>query len=134
MQDRLEFSLSHSESVALIAVVPGARIGVDVEVERPRRHLDALAARVLAAGDHADWLDRPASEQLHAFLEQWTAKEAYLKAIGAGITRPLREVPCDPPGWTVTRIASPLGTVASIAVEGAATVAIETWVRPAVSN
>ena len=56
-----EFSLSHSESVAVIAVVTGARVGVDIEVERPRRRLDALAARVLASEDHADWLDLPAS-------------------------------------------------------------------------
>ena len=48
-----------------------------------------------------------------------------VKAIGAGITRPLRDVPGDPAGWTVTRIASPLGTVASIAVEGSAASSME---------
>ena len=53
---------------------------------------------------------------------------------GAGITRPLHEVPSNPPGWTVTRIASPLGTVASMAAEGSATVEIESWVPPAVSD
>ena len=54
---QVQFSLSHSEGVAAVAVVTGARIGVDIEAERPRVRLDALAARVLDPEDHADWLD-----------------------------------------------------------------------------
>jgi 4'-phosphopantetheinyl transferase len=130
----LSFSLSHSEAFAMIAVVAGARVGVDIEIERPRSRLDALAARVLSVEEHAEWLDAEPADRVRAFLTRWTAKEAYLKAIGAGITRPLREVPCNPPGWTVTRIASPLGTVASVAAEGNAAVEIETWMPPAVSD
>ena len=130
----ISFSLSHSESFAMIAVVAGARVGVDIEVEHPRSRLDALAARVLSDQEHAEWLDAEPAERVRAFLARWTAKEAYLKAIGAGITRPLRDVPGDPPGWTVTRIASPLGTVASIAVEGTAAVEIGLWAPPAVSD
>jgi 4'-phosphopantetheinyl transferase len=116
--DRLEFSLSHSESVALIGVTTGARVGVDVETERPRSRLDALAARVLGSEAHADWLDLAPTAQLRAFLEQWTAKEAYLKAIGAGVTVALRDVPVEPEGWMVTGFVSPPGTVARVAVEG----------------
>ena len=114
----LEFSLSHSASIALIAVAVGARVGIDVEVERPRGRLDALAARVLGSEEHADWLDLEPAAQLHAFLEQWTAKEAYLKAIGAGVTVRLRDVPVEPEGWMVTGFVSPPGTVARVAVEG----------------
>jgi phosphopantetheinyl transferase (holo-ACP synthase) len=127
----VQFSLSHSESVAAVAVVTGARIGVDIETERPRARLDALAARVLDSEDHADWLDRPGSEQLRAFLERWTAKEAYVKAIGAGITVPVRDVPTDPDGWTVARFESPPGTVAHVAVEGYAVVHASVWDPPA---
>jgi 4'-phosphopantetheinyl transferase len=112
----LSFSLSHSESLALVAVVSGARVGVDVEIERPRSRLDALAARVLSAEEHAKWLDAEPPARVHAFLRLWTAKEAYLKAIGTGITQSLRDVPRHPAGWTVTTIPSPPGTVASVAV------------------
>ena len=56
---RSAFSLSHSQSFAVIAVATGARVGVDIEVERPRARLDALAARVLGSEEHADWLDVP---------------------------------------------------------------------------
>lgn len=130
--ERLEFGLSHSESVALIAVTTGARVGIDVEMERPRSRLDALAARVLGSEAHADWLDLAPTEQLRAFLEQWTSKEAYLKAIGAGITVALRDVPVEPEGWMVTGFASPPGTVARVAVEGYAptNLHVTAWMPP----
>jgi 4'-phosphopantetheinyl transferase len=126
----LAFSLSHSQSFAVIAVVSGARVGVDIEVERPRPRLDALAARVLGSEEYADWLDLEPSAQLRGFLRCWTAKEAYLKAIGAGITLPLRDVPVEPEGWTVTSFPSPPGTVARVAVEGYAVATVEEWVPP----
>ncbi len=134
--DRLEFSLSHSESIALIAVTTGARVGVDIEVERPRARLDALAARVLGPEDHADWLDLEPSARLHAFLEQWTAKEAYLKAIGAGVTVTLRDVPVEPEGWMVTGVRSPPQTVARVAVEGSepTELQVNSWMPPAVAS
>ncbi len=128
------FSLSHSQALAAVAVVTGARVGIDLEVERPRARLDALAARVLDPEAYADWLDIHPAAQLHAFLEQWTAKEAYLKAIGAGITLPLRDVPVEPTGWTVTGVPSPPGVVARVAVDGPAVVRVERWLPPAVDT
>jgi 4'-phosphopantetheinyl transferase len=128
------FSLSHSQALAAVAVVTGARVGVDLEVERPRARLDALAARVLDPEAHADWLDLHPAAQLRAFLEQWTAKEAYLKAVGTGITLPLRDVPVEPVGWTVTGFPSPPGVVARVAVEGSAVVRVERWSPPAVDT
>ena len=127
----VSFSLSHSEALAAVAVVAGASVGIDIEVERPRTRLDALAERVLASEAHADWLELEPAARLHAFLEQWTAKEAYLKAIGAGITMPLRDVPVEPEGWTVAGFATPPGLVASVAVEGYGVVNVERWLPPA---
>ena len=126
----VSFSLSHSEALAAVAVVTGTRVGIDIEVERPRARLDALAARVLAPEAHAEWLDLHPARQLHAFLEHWTAKEAYLKAVGAGITVPLRDVPVDPEGWTVTGFAAPPEVVVRVAVEGHAIVNVERWLPP----
>ena len=126
----LQFSLSHSQAFAVIAVANGARVGVDIEVERPRARLDALAARVLGSEEYADWLDVPPAAQLRAFLQRWTAKEAYLKAIGAGITLPLRDVPAEPEGWTVTGLRSPPETVARLAVEAYAVVQVDDWAPP----
>jgi 4'-phosphopantetheinyl transferase len=100
--ERVSFSLSHSGSYAVIALaVDGARVGVDVEEIRSRSRIDALAARVLNDAEHAKWssLDDE-HERVRSFLAVWTAKEAYLKALGIGITTRLRDVPSAVEGWT----------------------------------
>ena len=89
---------------------------------------------MLGSEEHADWLDVEPADQLRVFLEHWTAKEAYLKAIGAGITVPLRDVPTEPEGWTVASFPSPPGTVARVAVEGYGVVQVEQWLPPADSS
>ena len=89
---------------------------------------------MLGSEEYADWIDVEPAAQLHVFLEYWTAKEAYLKAIGTGITVPLRDVPIEPEGWTVTDFPAPAGVVVRVAVEGYAVVHVERWVPPAVAS
>ena len=100
--DRVSFSLSHSGTYAVIALAAdGARVGVDVEEIRPRTRIDALAARVLNDDEHAAWSSiDDERERVRSFLAVWTAKEAYLKALGIGITTRLRDVPRTVDGWT----------------------------------
>jgi hypothetical protein len=97
----ISFSLSHSAAFAVVAVSRGdVRVGVDVEAVEPRARLDALAARVLNDREHADWSAIPdESDRLRAFLRAWTAREAYLKALGIGIVTRLRDVPDRVDGW-----------------------------------
>jgi 4'-phosphopantetheinyl transferase len=113
----VEFNLSHSEGIALIACTRGVRVGVDVEVVRPRALLPKLAQRVLDDAGYQAWLARPETEQLGVFIQEWTAREAYLKGLGLGIVRRLRDVPTSPPGWTISAL--PVGEIAraSLAVE-----------------
>jgi 4'-phosphopantetheinyl transferase len=130
--EQIAFSVSHSHALAAVAVVSNARVGIDIEVERPRVRLDALAARVLDSEAYANWLDVDPAAQLGRFLEQWTAKEAYLKAIGTGITVPLRDVPVDPDGWTITGFPCPPGVIARVAVDGYAVIQRMSWSPPTV--
>ncbi len=100
----LSFSLSHSGERSIIAVAYGVRIGADIEEARRRVHLDRLARRALSRDEHADWSALPDRGALVAFLGYWTAKEAYLKATGEGISRPLADVPgVAPQGWSLAR-------------------------------
>ena len=115
----VSFSVSHSGTFGVVALAAGdRRIGVDVEAVRPRSRLDALADRVLGAEEHAAWraLDDP-DVRLRAFLRAWTAKEAYLKALGIGITTLLRDVPMRVDGWTTRALDLGPACVSVLAVD-----------------
>ncbi len=114
----VSFSVSHSGAIGVVAVAKdGVKVGVDIEHVRPRSNLSGLAARTLGAEALAAWRGAPEAEQLTRFLGAWTAKEAYLKAIGTGITVRLSEVPDEPAGWSVQPFAVAAGYVGALAWE-----------------
>ncbi|GGK48880.1 hypothetical protein GCM10011322_39890 [Salinarimonas ramus] len=93
MADAPGFSTSHSGDLALIAVGPGAdrgRFAVDLEETRPIDDFRSVARRFFAAEEiaaiaqHAD----EAAARAH-FYRIWTAKEAFVKALGRGLAHPL---------------------------------------------
>jgi 4'-phosphopantetheinyl transferase len=79
------YSLSHADDVALVAI--SARRDVGVDVERITDALDVEALRHRAWSEAELDLLRGATdrERPRAGLRLWTAKEAYLKCIGAGL-------------------------------------------------
>jgi 4'-phosphopantetheinyl transferase len=85
----VEFNLAHSGEVILIAIHQH-RIGIDLE------RLDQVVD-VVAVG-HACFTARErevivdGSADYEAFFRLWTRKEAFLKAVGAGLSCPLRHV------------------------------------------
>lgn len=81
----LHFNLSHSQSVALIAISNGAEIGVDVELLRPMPDAAALAADYFTAAEQRALASLPSEQRDRAFLVGWTRKEACLKAVGTGL-------------------------------------------------
>ncbi|MEU7739182.1 4'-phosphopantetheinyl transferase superfamily protein [Nonomuraea sp. NPDC049158] len=81
-----DFNLSHSEEWALVAVAPpGSRVGVDVE--RIREDLDCLAmAGSMYQPEEVDRLRAAGPSGLRTgYFRLWTAKEAYVKAVGVGL-------------------------------------------------
>lgn len=85
----LEFNLSHSADLMLLAVTRAVPVGVDVERIRRLKDSRALARRFFSKRE-ADWLQRQNDGELdRAFFRLWTRKEAILKAIGDGIWRGL---------------------------------------------
>lgn len=81
----LRFNVSHSDRYALLAMIDGAEIGVDIERLRPLKDMDALAERVFSAGERAALATAPADRRTDVFFAGWTRKEAYIKARGEGI-------------------------------------------------
>ncbi len=85
----LRFSLSHSGDLGLVALAWHREVGVDVEAVRPLADLDGLAATCLSPSERAELEALPEARRQRAFFEGWTRKEAFLKAIGDGLSRPL---------------------------------------------
>jgi 4'-phosphopantetheinyl transferase len=84
----LELNLSHAGALALVALGPRP-LGVDVErtapIDPPGPH--EVAVQYFSPAERAE-LAR-AADPLAAFYRVWTRKEAFLKATGEGLSRPL---------------------------------------------
>lgn len=96
--DGLEFSLSHSGRLAVMAMSPRI-LGIDLEHPRALPGwpaLESLARRCLSAGEWTRWTALPASEQPPSFLDAWARKEACTKAWGTGLNIDLRDIEA---GW-----------------------------------
>ena len=118
----VEFNLSHSGSLALIAVARDRPVGVDIELIRPVPELDALAARVCTAGELATLVALPHPDRERAFFTLWTRKEALAKATGEGIGGVFRDATEPAPdahgAWTIVELDDLPGYAASVAAEG----------------
>ncbi len=84
----LGFNMTHSGDRALIAVSDAADVGVDLEYLGRDRPFLRLAQRYFSAPEH-EWLAAlPEDRHRRAFYRTWVLKEAYLKAVGTGLTFP----------------------------------------------
>jgi 4'-phosphopantetheinyl transferase len=88
----IEFNLSHSNEMALLAVAHGREVGVDVEHVREKFAFQEVAERFFTAKEVAAMRSLPATLQRQAFFKCWTSKEAFLKAKGTGLSGALDEV------------------------------------------
>ena len=83
------FNMSHSHSLALFAFTWGRKIGVDVEYVRSMPDAEEIADRFFSPRENAVFRTVPAGKKLETFFNCWTRKEAFLKAIGDGLSRSL---------------------------------------------
>jgi len=94
----IQFNLSHSDGLALIAGTRQAALGIDVERVRFVPEADQIAAKFFSPQESAVLNAIPEEQKMEAFFHCWTRKEAYLKATGEGIADalPLIEVSLTP--------------------------------------
>jgi 4'-phosphopantetheinyl transferase len=85
----LRFNASNSGDLAACAFTRGCEIGVDVEQHRPVRDLEHIAHRFFSPEEAAEVMELPASDKDTGFFNCWTRKEAYIKAMGGGLSIPL---------------------------------------------
>jgi 4'-phosphopantetheinyl transferase len=89
VEKSIQFSVSHSASVALLAFAVGRHLGVDVELIRPKIAALEIAERYFSPQEVAELRALPTSHHAQAFFLGWTRKEAYVKAKGEGLHIPL---------------------------------------------
>ncbi len=83
------FNLSHSANLVVFAIAAEGNLGVDVEsLDRTTTGI-SLARRFFASPEVDQLLAVPSSMQQESFLQIWTLKEAYIKAVGDGLAMPL---------------------------------------------
>ena len=116
--ERLQFNLSHSGALALIAVAQGRQVGVDVECLRPINDLAAVTERICTPGERAA-LDAVAPPNRDgAFLELWTRKEALAKMTGEGVGALSRDTSLDEQRCRLVQVQDLPGYAACVAAEG----------------
>jgi len=122
----LWWSAASSAGLAALAIAP-RRVGLDLErqAERPRR--EGIARRFYREEER-----RAVAGSATRFLEFWTLKEAYLKALGQGLPGGLKALDCtllepvedgwrasaEHPGWRFRNLELEPGFVAALALEG----------------
>ena len=136
IQEYLDFNLSHSQGLILIAVSAGKQVGIDIEHIRPGSDWEQIAERFFSPYEIATLRALPTNLRTEAFFHCWTRKEAYIKAKGGGLSIKLDEfdvsmTPGEPAKllrsvedpeallrWTLKEIFSAPGYAGAIAVEG----------------
>lgn len=123
----IDFSLSHTEGLAAIAVAANAKVGVDIEKMRP---VDQDFAALIGARDAREVKALPCEDQLAAMFRCWTRKEALLKGVGLGLLDDLDVVSVgvaasckvdsshaeiDAGRWAILDLDAPVGYVGAIA-------------------
>ncbi len=92
----IEFNLSHSGETALLGLRLEKIIGVDIEYHRTRDYLD-LAEHVFSDKECKTLMAMTRKEeQMNAFFHIWSQKEAFIKAIGQGLSYPLKDFSVSP--------------------------------------
>jgi len=132
----LQFNLSHAHALALVAVSRDRQLGIDLEYIRPIQDVEQIAGRILSPQEKGAWRALAGTEKLDAFFGLWTCKEAYTKAKGEGLARPMDQIQVGPvlgneialgsvngdlqeaSRWSVRQLRPEPGYVAALVVEG----------------
>lgn len=85
----LTFNVSHSGELALYAIARGREVGIDLERMDATTDIEALARRFFSDAERSAFDSVEDERRTAAFYRVWTAKEAYLKARGLGLSLPL---------------------------------------------
>jgi 4'-phosphopantetheinyl transferase len=126
----LRFNLSHSHVMALYAFCRGADIGCDIERRDSKFAAEQIPERFFSRDEVRALRSLPLHDQTQAFFNCWTRKEAYIKAVGHGLSIALDSfdvslAPGEPAvlrrgceGWSVQSFEPVAGFQAAVVAQG----------------
>jgi 4'-phosphopantetheinyl transferase len=132
----LYFNLSHSGGLVLYAFSYTRQVGIDVEYKLADIDYDSLAKVSFSPNEQSLLHSLPGDIKRDAFFHCWTRKEAYIKAMGKGLSIPTnqfdvtlipgepaallqsREDPREITRWSLQELAPGTGYTGALAVEG----------------
>lgn len=82
----LHFNVSHSEDW-IVCAVDDKPIGIDIEKIRPVEL--EIAAQFFSEEEYKILIAKSQEDRQYFFLDLWTLKESYIKAVGRGLSIPL---------------------------------------------
>ena len=139
------FNVSHSDTVALMAVSASHEVGVDVERVRADVLWRDIADEFFSPVEVDVIGHVPRADRRRAFFDCWVRKEAYLKGLGVGLRRSTTDFavpvlgvggPVEDPGlaspraWYVYGLEIESGFSAAVAADGEVAVTIRPWASP----
>lgn len=81
----IKFNISHSNDYALFIFAKNYHVGIDVECVRANFDFMTIAQKFFSPLEVIALLNIPQEQQLRAFFNCWSRKEAFIKGIGMGI-------------------------------------------------
>lgn len=78
-----DFNISHSQDWVAVAISLEGKVGLDIEVARPRKNYLKVAKNFFA-DDEYQWMTKQ-DDTLRAFWQLWTLKESALKLYAKGV-------------------------------------------------
>jgi 4'-phosphopantetheinyl transferase len=112
----LQFNLSHSDDLLLLAVTHARAVGIDLEAMRDDVPYQMLADYYFEPEDAWDLRLLPPAQRAWKFYDLWTSAEARLKAGGTGLAQGLKVIA--PDRWSLLKLTPAAGYAAALAVEG----------------
>ena len=82
----ITFNVSHSYNLALIAIAQKQNIGIDIEKINHESKHDQLVTRFFSEAEQSEFQTMPETNKAKAFCACWARKEAFIKAIGDGVS------------------------------------------------
>jgi 4'-phosphopantetheinyl transferase len=92
----INFNVSHSQDLVVLAIAFDRQVGVDVEFVRPIHDFESVIERCFTNFERDLIARNP--DSLNSFFQCWTRKEAVVKAIGKGLSLTLNSFDASPQG------------------------------------